>query len=172
MGLNHLDFALQAFDIWLETHKFSKNSKVLDVGCRDTCLQGALEERGFVWTGIDKYPQATSIIKGSMESMPLRSCEYDLVFACHSFEHCERPVDALREFMRVLKPGGWLFLATPMPCHHHILGADPDHIFVLNTYQMVRLLIYTEYEPEAIASWLHPGDIEQNNTICSVGRKP
>lgn len=169
--MDHRDFFMQAFDKWLETHQFSKGSKLLDVGCRDECLRERLEARGFAWTGIDKYPSSTNVLKGSMEEMPLPSCEYDIVLSCHSFEHCERPVDALREFQRVLKPGGWLFIATPMPCHHHILGSDHDHIFVLIPEQMVRLFMYTAYDYPSIKSWIHQGNIEQNNTVCTTGRK-
>ncbi|MCB2155668.1 class I SAM-dependent methyltransferase [bacterium] len=37
----------------------------------------------------------------------------DFVLACHFLEHCENPLKALENMVRVLRPGGILFLAIP-----------------------------------------------------------
>jgi SAM-dependent methyltransferase len=37
----------------------------------------------------------------------------DFVIANHFIEHCENPIDTLGNLMRVLKPGGMLFMAIP-----------------------------------------------------------
>lgn len=38
---------------------------------------------------------------------------YDFVLSCHNLEHIANPVKALKEWIRVLKPGGSLVLALP-----------------------------------------------------------
>lgn len=38
---------------------------------------------------------------------------YDFVIANHFLEHCEDPIGAIETFLRVLKPGGILFMAVP-----------------------------------------------------------
>lgn len=37
----------------------------------------------------------------------------DFVLACHFLEHCENPLRAIQNMVRVLRPGGVLFLAIP-----------------------------------------------------------
>lgn len=167
----HVDFAMEAFDNFLIERKIdAQGLNVLDVGCRDKVCKPGLEKHSMNWTGVDPFPASEDLMRGFMEYMPfIADDSFDVVFACHSFEHCEHPVDALRELRRILKPGGYLFVATPYPCKHHILEADPDHIFVLMPMQMARLLHYTAYEELSCSVW--PGDIEQNRTIVSVGRK-
>lgn len=166
---DHRDFAFFAYDQWADK---GSGGLVLDVGARDDACKAMLEERGFVWEALDPVPQHPHVKVGRMEAMPLADNTYDLVWACHSFEHCERPVDALREMRRVLKPGGWIFLTLPCPCEHHILKSDDDHIFVLTPMQLLRLIHYTGFmQGGAFADtqpW-HNGNT--HTTIVGVGRK-
>jgi SAM-dependent methyltransferase len=37
----------------------------------------------------------------------------DFVIANHFIEHCENPINAIENFLRVLRPGGMLFMAIP-----------------------------------------------------------
>jgi SAM-dependent methyltransferase len=41
----------------------------------------------------------------------------DFVIANHFIEHCQNPIDALRNMLRVLKPGGILYLGVPDKRH-------------------------------------------------------
>jgi SAM-dependent methyltransferase len=38
---------------------------------------------------------------------------YDFVASCHTLEHCANPLQALREWRRILKDDGWLVLVLP-----------------------------------------------------------
>jgi SAM-dependent methyltransferase len=49
--------------------------------------------------------------------LPFADASFDAVACVEGIEHLERPVDALREFRRVLKPGGALVLTTPNVLH-------------------------------------------------------
>ena len=67
------------------------------------------------------------------------------MFVCHSLEHCENPLQALREFRRVLKADGHLFISLPCHCVYHIIESDKDHIFCFTNIQLQRILSYADY---------------------------
>lgn len=46
---------------------------------------------------------------------PVQNDAYDFVLSSHNLEHFANPVKALREWSRVLRPGGALILALPNP---------------------------------------------------------
>lgn len=181
---NHREFFKEAFSKWAED---KPRGKLLDMGCRDVCLKDYFEEMGFEWEGCDpatgaKDGEIGSIDKAKGETVIttiwphyMEECgkhfyeEFDVIVCVHSFEHCEQPVDALRNMQRALKPDGWLFIAGPPVCEHHILKADDDHIMVLGEMQMERLMIYTDWEE--ISTWTHSGNTSQNDTVCTVGKK-
>ena len=163
----HRDYVSWAFEGWLKTNKVT--GKVLDVGCRDECFKGYLESKGLEWVGLDIEGSPT--IKGRMEDMPIPDDSYDLIFVCHALEHCERIIDALREFKRVLKKGGKVFIATPSPCEHQTIRADKDHIFVLNSMQMFKLVYYVGFDFPS--SYTQTEDIakEQDYNVITTGVK-
>lgn len=87
----------------------------------------ALRETGiFVQVGSGKRPFAGFInvdryvksdCKADMKELPFRSASVDVLWSFHSFEHmgfkdCRR---ASREFTRIVKPGGSLFISIPDP---------------------------------------------------------
>jgi ubiquinone/menaquinone biosynthesis C-methylase UbiE len=106
-----------------------------------------------------------------MEEMLYDDESFDVLFVCHSFEHAERPAETLREFRRVLKKGGTLFISTPVHCDHQILKADPDHINVLTAEQMVRLCFYTELNLENIWIEKNTTSFIKDNSLITVCRK-
>jgi len=172
--MTHRDFVKLAFEPFINKYKVNMAAEpsMLDVGCGNKSLRPYFEGKGFKWFGLEIEDHGKELLKYKMEDMNgIPDEQYDLVFSCHSFEHCERPIDALNEFKRVCKPGGYLFIATPSPCHKQILNADEDHIFVLNNMQMERLLKYVEFSE--VHTYLQTEDIkeEQNYNVISYGRK-
>lgn len=170
--MDHRDYAFEAMDEW---KALPPGGFVLDVGARDTACKERLEKRLFLWEGIDSAPENDEVIKGNMEHFPMniKDCHYHLLFSCHSFEHCERPVDALREFYRVLRKGGKVFIVTPEPNKHNILCSDQDHLFCLNEMQMERLLIYAGFTDIKVWTSTRPWSQDREfKTIISTGEKP
>lgn len=53
------------------------------------------------------------ILRASIYEIPIKSKEFDCVFLSNVMEHLERPLEALKEIRRMLKPSGVLFLSTP-----------------------------------------------------------
>jgi SAM-dependent methyltransferase len=50
---------------------------------------------------------------GSAYGLPFADAQFDAVFSHALLEHLREPVRAMREFLRVLKPGGVMGVATP-----------------------------------------------------------
>lgn len=148
--------------------------KVLEIGGGITPFREFFEERGCTWFDVDKERESHESRKQAlMEDLSfIEDNTYDILFSCHAFEHCERPVDALREFARVLKKEGKIFMATPNPCEHHILKADPDHIMVLFPMQLARLFVYIEKFKDIMIQTQTEGiHIEQDYNIISTATK-
>ena len=102
-----------------------------------------------------------------MEDLPFGDNTFDLVFSCHAFEHCENPLQALKEMKRVSKK--WVLIFTPYHCKHHVLDSDSDHIFVLTEMQMRRLMGYVGFKSNIYVSV--PRNPEQFWNLVSIGEK-
>lgn len=78
----------------------------LHIGCGRRQLSG--------WDNFD-LPGKPADIHGDARALPISDYSYDTVMAIHVFEHFYRheAQDVLREWRRVLKPGGTLILEIP-----------------------------------------------------------
>lgn len=142
--MSHLTATLDIFEKEFKDIDLD-NCTVLDIGCKDHNAKERLEKLGLKWTGCDKKPTQPQgdIITADMTDLNSFSLpHYDIIFVCHSLEHCINPIKALEEFKDRLFLGGYLFISLPCPCEYHILKSDEDHIFCFSEMQIKRLLIY------------------------------
>jgi len=99
-----------------------KGKKILDVGCGHGRDARYLSERGFEVVGIDlsrnllkiarrMAPKAKFLLM-DMRDLKFGDEEFDGIWSCASFLHIPKreALETLREFRRVLKPGGLLYL--------------------------------------------------------------
>lgn len=70
-------------------------------------------------------PARCRCVAGTLNDLPLSDRSVSALWACHCLEHVERPIDVLREWRRVLCPGGRLGIAVP-PYKTEIVGR---HVF-------------------------------------------
>jgi SAM-dependent methyltransferase len=86
---------------------------ILEVGCADKWLGRKLKQRGFErYIGLDVCP--TADVVGDIrhwQRLGLRADSFDVIAAFELVEH----VDCFREMYALLRPGGQLFLTSPVP---------------------------------------------------------
>lgn len=57
--------------------------------------------------------------------LPFRDDSFDAVLCCHVLEHIPDDQAAMREFFRVIRPGGWALLQHPVHFHREVTLEDP-----------------------------------------------
>ncbi len=115
--------------------------KVLDVGCQNGAWLVALGQEGAIPTGIDVVASAVEAARirtaaygieadvrvGSACEMPFGTGEFDVVASSDVLEHVPDKVAMLHECVRVLRPGGLLFLRAPQRFSVKHLLHDPHY---------------------------------------------
>ena len=98
----------------------TQGAAVLDVGCgRSFPMAGHLLACGAEVHGIDPVAEPTEASpgvicrRGTAEHIPYPDSSFDVVTSRSVLEHIKDPGPALREFRRVLKPGGCVVFLTP-----------------------------------------------------------
>lgn len=94
---------------------------LLDVGCGTGAFLSLARERGWRVTGteLSAYAcraagaQGIRAIQGEVWEARLPAASFDVVTCWHVIEHVADPKQVVQECARLLRPGGWLLLATP-----------------------------------------------------------
>lgn len=109
--------------------------RVLDVPAGEGALAARLIREGFQVFCCDLYPQifrlkGVEIKQGDLSgSLPYADSQFDYVTCLEGLEHIENPQQAIREFQRMLKPGGQLLISIP-----NILNIEERMKWLLNGY--------------------------------------
>ena len=65
-------------------------------------------------------------VKMDVHDIPFEDNHFDIVFCNHVLEHVEDDLKVLKEFYRVLKPGGWAILQSPIDYSYETTYEDPS----------------------------------------------
>ena len=107
--------------------------KVLDVPAGEGALAARLIRAGFDVNCCDLYPEIfrledVDIRQGDMGgTLPYDDSSFDYITCIEGLEHIENPQQAIREFSRLLKPGG------------HLIGSIPN---ILNIEERFKWLLH------------------------------
>jgi SAM-dependent methyltransferase len=101
--------------------------RILDVGCGINKQPGTL--------GVDRNPASRADVLCDLDSFPYPFADnsFDRVLAIHVIEHVADVMGAMREFHRLVRPGGTVRIETP---HYTDFSSfcDPTHRSHLNSY--------------------------------------
>lgn len=118
----------------LQRHGIGGGTRVLDVGCSSGRLVAALEAEGVEAHGVDLSVAAVEACQADglkrvrrrpADDIDAPDGHFDAVIASDVLEHLDDDVAALREWRRVLRFGGRLFVFVPA---HMMLWSDHDEI--------------------------------------------
>lgn len=73
----------------------------------------------------DLFPQTSDVMRVNLLNMPFADNSVDLLIANHVLEHVSDDAKALREIVRILKPGGYAILQTPYSSKLEHTWSDP-----------------------------------------------
>ncbi len=135
-----------------------KGFSVLDVGCADGNLHGVVKKKNAKYSGVDYNDYFINICekKGlsvkkcdvSKESIPFSDNSFDIIWCSHVLEHMGtyQQIHLFKEFNRVLKKGGRLFLFAPSPYHWYFWD-DETHVRPCTHGQLINLAKNFNLEP-------------------------
>ena len=120
----------------------SENPSVLDAGCGTGANLTHFAALGNL-TGIDIESEAlafcrqrniTSLVQGSVTSLPFASEAFDLLFCFEVLYHAQAADDvaALREFRRLLTPGGYCVIR--LPAYQWLMSAHDSAVHTQHRY--------------------------------------
>lgn len=117
---------LTAKKMFLETSKIRDrvlkycDGKGIDIGCgRDKIREDALGFDDDVWPEVDVVGDASG-------KMPFPDGGWDYVYSSHALEDIADTPATLREWVRILRPGGHIVLQVPNPDHYK--GVNLEHV--------------------------------------------
>jgi SAM-dependent methyltransferase len=125
-GEEHLEFALWYFNEKIEFALKQcglSGGRVLDIGCGRGGVLRLFQERGWRPYGVEPDAKLANFAKTEMGLVDVRrgifdskfelDCEVDLVFSNHAFEHFSDLNEIMLGIQKILRPGGYLFIAIP-----------------------------------------------------------
>ena len=123
--------ARQTVGAMLDAARVSRGMRVLDVCCGPGMLAAGVLERGAEAIGLDFSLEAVELAsklvpnghfeRGDAQALPYAAESFDAVLCGYGLMHLPEPAAALREMLRVLRPGGrtalsvWDQLALVLP---------------------------------------------------------
>jgi SAM-dependent methyltransferase len=148
----------------------SRPGRLADIPCGTGYLSVCAARRGWRVSPFDISPalwQGGDVAKPSHadlnQSLPMDDDAFDAVVCCEGIEHIENPWLVLREFRRILRPGGVLIVSLPNTIdlrqrlrvlrrgfYGHYLPKVPDHIDLIGTFGLCHALIRTGFAVEAV----------------------
>ncbi|SET04195.1 methyltransferase domain-containing protein [Natrinema hispanicum] len=172
------DDALSLLDI-------EEEMTVLDVGCgTGFATEGLLEHVDEVYAldqsehqlaqayeKFGKHAPPVHFHRGDAERLPFATDTFDVVWSSGSIEYWPNPILALREFRRVLKPGGQVLVVGPN---------YPDNVISQLLADSI-MLFYDEYEADQMFKTAGFEDVkhafmgpsyEPDVAITTIGRAP
>ena len=96
---------------------------MLDIGCGSALYKKILQE-DISYVGLELDTNRNPDVVGNALELPFESACFDNLICLEVLEHLPEPEKALKEMVRVAKPGARLLLSTPMSWYLHYEPLD------------------------------------------------
>lgn len=150
------------------------DGRLLDVGCGTGNLLLRIRELGYRHTllGVDlgeyeDLPDSIAFTRAPAQDMPFEDGSIRIVTCCQVIEHIPDPYPAIAEMVRVLEPGGWLYVEAPSlrsmldPFGQNFFD-DPTHLRPYTQTALRRLLEHHGLRVEKTA-------VRRSRTVVALG---
>jgi SAM-dependent methyltransferase len=114
-----------------------RGAGVVDFGCYGWLLDEASRAAGVQYLGVDRVeppgrPPQARFVRASGGAIDLPDDHCDLAVAGHVLEHVAEPIQLMAELLRVVKPGGQLWIESPSELGCQSVASDDveDHRFL------------------------------------------
>jgi ubiquinone/menaquinone biosynthesis C-methylase UbiE len=144
----HTEITQQMVAQTCEVSGLGAGAKVLDVGCGQGVALELFAQRGLDVIGITNNAEDLRVCREKnlnvremdQSFLDFDPATFDLVWCRHCLEHSVMPYFTLSQLVRVLKPGGWLYLEVPAPDTHAGHQTNRNHYSVLPKSAWIELM--------------------------------
>lgn len=151
----HNDLTAQVFPLFLKHGAPVQGGKVLDVGCGKGVALELFKAHGFVPLGVTLSQDDVDACKAKgfnaskmdQSFLDFDDQSFDVLWVRHCLEHSVMPLFTLREFYRVLKPQGLLYVEVPAPDTSANHQRNPNHYSVLGKDMWLELIMRAGFAP-------------------------
>lgn len=141
----------------LISQSIKKGGNFLDIGCGTGTLLALVKEKLINGQGVDISKSSIKIAQAkglqakyySGKVLPFEDSYFDGAGSYNVLEHTQEPIDFLNEQLRVIKPGGYLFISCPNflsitnSYHWHTAGLLRK---LQNLFEMIRRIFMRKIE--------------------------
>jgi SAM-dependent methyltransferase len=182
---------LAARTMFLPAHP---QGSLLDVGCGNGAFLALMQQRGWGVNGVEPDAAAArvaseaigrEVFAGPLEQAGFAENQFAAITMSHVIEHVPEPVETLQTCLRLLQPGGTLYLTTP---NTRSLGRrtfdrawlhwdPPRHLFLFNPDNMRTVIRAAGFPSAKITtisraarwSWRASNTIHQHGSLIENG---
>jgi predicted SAM-dependent methyltransferase len=96
------------------TDLFTASHRLLHVGVKYALSRRFVGMKNIDYSALDWERRPHVSVRSEVTAIPYEAGSFDAIICIHVLEHVEDDRKAMREFFRVLEPGGWAFITVPL----------------------------------------------------------
>jgi len=124
MIMHNHTYRLKTFVRLIAKNYDKRDKKLLDIGAGDCQYKSYFKNLKYYSQDIENNSQKNIDYVSDIKPIPLKNASFDYLLCTQVLEHLKEPHLAFKEFYRILKKGGSLFLTTHLSFEEHLTPVD------------------------------------------------